>query len=164
MDKVQVQFPETKLMGIQVRTHYQSELNSLTSKVIPCVQRYWMEGIANQLVNRMYPGRMFAVYTDYETNQMGGYTYFLGEEVSSVEHTPEGLSALVIPEGAYTRFTTQPAPLPHGVIDAWYNIAQMTAADMGGDRRFHSDFEIYDERASNPLAAIVDVYVGIQSL
>ena len=128
---------------------------------MPCVQRYWLEGVANQLVNRVSPGRLFAVYTDYETNQMGGYTYFLGEEVSSFETVPEGMSTLELPKGAYTRVTTQPAPLPQGVVDAWYNIAQMTAEDMGGDRRFHSDFEIYDDRAANPMVAVVDVYVGI---
>jgi predicted transcriptional regulator YdeE len=162
MDRVPIHVPETKLMGIQVRTHYQSELNPMTSNIIPCVQRYWLEGIANQLLNRTNPGRLFAVYTDYETTQMGGYTYFIGEEVSSFEVVPKDLSTLVLPQGTYTRFTTQTAPLPHGVIDAWYNISQMTAEDIGGDRRFHSDFEIYDERAANPMAAVVDVYVGIQ--
>lgn len=161
MEKAHIQFPETKLMGIQVRTHYQSELNPMTSKIVPCVQRYWLEGIANQLVNRTYPGRLFAVYTDYESHQMGAYTYFLGEEVSSFETVPEGLSTLVLPKGSYTRFTTLAAPLPHGVVDAWYNITQMNAEDMGGDRRFHSDFEIYDERSANPMSAIVDVYVGV---
>jgi predicted transcriptional regulator YdeE len=162
MDKTQVSVSNTLLMGIQVRTHYQSELNPLTSKIGPCIQRYWQEGIANQLVNRVNPGRLFAVYTDYESDQTGGYTYFLGEEVSSIDNIPEGLSTITLPYGTYTRFTTQPAPLPHVIIDAWYNIWQMTSEDIGGMRTFHSDFEIYDDRAANPMAAIVDIYVGIE--
>lgn len=162
MDKKQVRFSGALLMGIQVRTHYQSELSPLTSKIGPCIQRYWQERIADQLVNRKNPGRLFAVYTNYESDQAGGYTYFLGEEVSSVDNVPEGFSAIKLPEGNYSLFTTQPAPLPHVILDAWYNIWQMTAEELGGMRRFHSDFEIYDERAANPMAAVVDIYVGIE--
>lgn len=162
MDKIQLQFPETKLMGIKVRTHYQNELNPLMSKITQTIQKYWQESIADQIVGRVNPGRTFAVYTEYESDHTGGYTYFLGEEVSSVESIPTGLSVLTLPEGNYTRFTTQAAPLPHVIIDAWYNIWQMTGEEMGGDRKFHSDFEIYDERAQNPLAAVVDIYIGLQ--
>lgn len=162
MQREQLQISETKLIGIQVRTHYQNELNPLTSQIGPCVQRYWQEGIASKIPNRVNPGRLFAAYTDYDSDQSGGYTYFLGEEVSSFDSIPDGLSELVIPAGKYTRFTTDPGPLPHVIIDAWYTIWQMTIEDLGGDRSFHTDFEIYDQRAANPMAAVVDVYVGIQ--
>jgi predicted transcriptional regulator YdeE len=161
MDKIQLQLPETLLMGIQVRTDYQTELNPLTSKIASCIQRYWQEGIANQLTQRVNPGRLFAVYTDYESDHTGGYTYFLGEEVSSLNVIPEGLSVVTIPQGKYSRFTTQTGALPHIIIEGWYNIWQMTEEDMGGKRSFKTDFEIYDERATNPMAACVDIYVGV---
>lgn len=161
MKKELVHVPETKLIGIQVRTHYQNELNPLTAKIGVCVQRYWQEGIVNMIPNRVAPGRLFAAYTEYESDQSGGYTYFLGEEVSDLAVIPKGLSSIVIPKGAYTRFTTDPAPLPHVIMDTWYNIWQMTIEDLGGNRSFYTDFEIYDERASNPMAAEVDIYVGI---
>lgn len=45
MQKQQVNVTETKLMGIQVRAHYQNELNPLTSEIGPCVHRYCQEGI-----------------------------------------------------------------------------------------------------------------------
>ena len=164
MEKQQLNVPETKLMGIQVRTHYQYELNPMTSKIAGCVQRYWQEGIADRLINRANPGRLFAVYTDYESDHTGGYTYFLGEEVSSFDDLPEGLFTLTLPQGTYTRFTTMPAPLPHVIIDAWYTIWQMSPDELGGKRIFQSDFEVYDERAQNPLSAIVDIYVGVSPL
>lgn len=161
MQKQQVQVSETKLIGVQVRTHYQNELNPLTSQIGQCVQRYWQQGIANMIPHRVNPGRLFAAYTDYESDQAGGYTYFLGEEVSVLDLVPEGLSSLVIPAGTYTRFTTEPGPLPHVILDAWYNIWQMTIEELGGNRCFHTDFEIYDERTTNPMAAVIDVYVGV---
>jgi predicted transcriptional regulator YdeE len=162
MEKTYLQFAETKLMGIQVRTHHQNELNPLTAKIGPCIQRYWQEGVADQLTNRINPTCLFAAYTDYESDHTGSYTYFLGEAVASIDQVPEGLSTLVIPEGKYVRFTTQPAPLPHVIIDAWYNIWQMDAENMKGARRFHTDFEVYDNRAKNPMLAVVDIYVGLQ--
>jgi predicted transcriptional regulator YdeE len=163
MLKNEVQVNETKLMGIQVRTHFQNELNPLTSQIGSCVQRYWQEGIANRIPHRVNPGRLFAAYTEYDADQSGGYTYFLGEEVSDLSHIPEGLCSLVIPAGTYARFTIEPSPLPQVIMDAWSKIWQMTIEDLGGDRSYHTDFEIYDERAFNPMAAVIDVYVGIQS-
>lgn len=162
VEKTEIVFAEIRLMGIQVKTHYQNELNPLTSKIAQTVQRYWQEGIANQLVGRINPGRTFAVYTDYSTDHTGEYTYFLGEEVVGDRNVPDGLFTLMLSAGKYTRFTTQPAPLPHVIIDGWYNIWQMTAEEMGGERKFGADFEIYDERAQNPLAAVVDIYIGLK--
>jgi predicted transcriptional regulator YdeE len=162
MEKIQLQLPEIKLMGIRVRTSYTEELSPMTSKIATCVQRYWQEGVFNQLVHRVNPGRLFAVYSEYESDEKGSYTYFLGEEVSTLESVPEGLVSMVLLAATYARFTTQPAPIPQVILDGWYTIWNMSAEEMGGDRTFVADFEIYDERASNPMSAVVDIHVGIR--
>lgn len=160
MDQTKTNVTEARLMGIQVRTSNSNEMNPLTAQIGPCVQRYWQEGIADQLPNRVKPGRLFAAYFDYETDHNGEYTYFIGEEVASFDDVPEGVSTLTIPAGTYTKFTTLPAPIPHFIMDAWYKIWQMDEKELDGKRKFDVDFEVYDERALNPMAAIVDIYVG----
>jgi predicted transcriptional regulator YdeE len=37
----------------------------------------------------------------------------------------------------------------------------MTNSDFGGQRQYHTDFEIYDSRASDPANAVIDIYIGI---
>jgi predicted transcriptional regulator YdeE len=39
----------------------------------------------------------------------------------------------------------------------------MTPKDLEGERCYQTDFEIYDERASDHQKIVLDVYVGIQS-
>ncbi len=164
MEKTIVKVENTQLMGVQVRTSYEKEMNPLTSEIAPCVQRYWQLGLADKLVGRINPGRLIAAYFDYETDHTGVYSYFLGEEVEFAASPPEGLSVLTLPGGSFARFTTLPAPIPHVIMDAWYNIWQMDASVLSGERKYQVDFEVYDERAINPMAAIVDVYVGIATL
>lgn len=41
-------------------------------------------------------------------------------------------------------------------------INSLPKSAVGGDRVYGADFEIYDERASDPQSMQVDVYVGIR--
>ena len=95
---------------------------------------------------------------------MGTYTYFVGEQVSSISDTdlPDNLTTLTIPAQTYVKFTTEPGAMPFVVIQAWQKIWGMKQTDLGGVRRFHADFEVYDERAMNPKAAALDIYIGIK--
>ena len=52
--------------------------------------------------------------------------------------------------------------MPNVVIEAWQKIWQMTEQDFGKPRRFSADFEVYDEQASDPQNATLDVYIGIK--
>lgn len=49
------------------------------------------------------------------------------------------------------------------IVNAWKGIWCMTPKDLGGERCYQTDFEIYDERASDHQKIVLDVYVGIQS-
>jgi predicted transcriptional regulator YdeE len=41
-------------------------------------------------------------------------------------------------------------------------IWKMSANDFGGERTYIADFEIYDQRASDPTNVILDIYIGIK--
>lgn len=162
MKKTIEEKPEIKLVGISVRTSYQNETSKDQGKIGPCVQRYFHNALFDQIPNRKNPGVTFCIYTDYESDYTGAYTYFIGEEVESLETPlPEEFDTHVIPRQDYAKFTTNPGPMPDVLINAWNNIWNMSSEDLGGKRLYHSDFEIYDERAADHNNVVLDVFIGI---
>lgn len=155
---------EIKLMGISVRTSYCQELDKMTGSIFPCVRQYFQESLFEKIPNRKKPGTTFCVYTDYESDHKGAYTYFIGEEVDFYDSPlSDSFVKLVIPPQNYVKFTTKPAPMPDVIVKAWEKIWSLLPADLGGKRRYQTDFEIYDERAADHQNIILDIYVGIES-
>ena len=139
---------------------------------MPTVQHYFAEQLFDKIPNRVKPGTTFCGYTEYDNahikagdnRYMGAYTYFVGEQVAdAAADLPDGLMRLVIPAQRYAKFTTEPSAMPFVVIHAWQKIWNMSQADLGGIRRFHSDFEVYDERALDPKSVSLDIYIGINN-
>lgn len=153
--------PEIKLVGITARTNNQNEMNPQTAKIAGLAGRFMGEGLAEQIQNRKYPGTTFAVYTDYESDEHGEYTYFIGEEVYSHENVPENMQTLIVPAARYAKFTAGPDSMPEVVMAAWQEIWKMTPIETSGDRAYVADFEIYDERALDPAKTSLDIYIGI---
>lgn len=164
MQKTLLHLGEIKLVGIKVRTNNRDELETedyTLGKIFPCVQQYFHEQLFEKIGHRKNPGRTFCVYTEYESDHTGDYTYFIGEEVDSFNSVPEGLSILVIAPQRYVKFTTEPGPMPGVLRNAWLEILKMTEKDFGSPRRYHADFEIYDERAKDHNKLVLDLYIGI---
>ena len=65
--------------------------------------------------------------------------------------------AVKIPAGRYARFTSEKGPAYQVVPETWKRIW----TNSGGDRTYKADFEIYDQRATDPENSQVDIYVGI---
>lgn len=151
--------PELKLVGLTTRTNNKNELNPKTSKIAKLANRFWTENTATQISNRKNPGVTFSVYTEYDTDEHGDYTYFIGEAVHVFENVPADFKTVIIPPANYQKFTTPSGKMPEVVITAWQEIWSM---DFGGQRAYQADFEIYDQRASDPANAIVDIYIGMK--
>lgn len=160
MKNVATYKPEIQLVGLSLRTHNANEQNPATGKIGPLVADYFSQGTFNQIPHRVNPGVTYSVYTDYESDHHGDYTYFIGEEVSSFDNIPDGLHRITIPASDYQRFTTPAGQMPNIVINAWQAIWQMDEKTLGGKRAYSADFEVYDERALDPNNAVVDVYIG----
>lgn len=161
MKKTSLSKPDINLVGISVRTSYNNELDKMKGNIFPCVQRYFHGALFDKIPNRKKPGTTFCVYTDYESDHKGSYTYFIGEEVESFDTLLEGFQRLTIPAQEYVKFTTPPAPLPDVIVKAWNKIWEMSPKEFGGKRAYRADFEIYDERASDHKNIVLDIYVGI---
>ncbi len=157
------QLAEINLMGIKIRTNYKTESNPETGRISPCVQQYFHQQLFEKISNRKKPGTTYCVYTEYKSDYTGAYTYFIGEEVSSLENIHADLETLTIPPQSYTKFTTEPGSMPKVLIDAWQTIWKMSSADLGGTRCYHTDFEIYDKlRASDHNNVVLDLFIGIE--
>ncbi len=162
MQKTTTQLPEIKLIGKTVRTSNKAEENFETGKLFPCVRDYFHQDVASSIANRKKPGTTYCVYADYESDHNGEYTYLIGEEVSSFDSIPDGLEKYIIQPQTYTKFTNGPAPMPQAVKEPWHKIWAMSNDELGGERRYHADFEIYDERAADHENIVLDIYIGVK--
>lgn len=171
MKQMIVNFPEIKLIGISERTNNVNESNISIAKIGPTVQNYIQDNIPAKIQNRIRPSVNFCAYTDYELEKVtdptkydynGDYTYFIGEMVDSFEGVTPDLKTLIIPAQKYIKFTTPKGAMPNTVIDAWTAIWKMTSEELGEERSFITDFEVYDEEASDLQNAVVHIYIGIK--
>lgn len=162
MKKQNIALPEIKLIGISIRTNNATEIDPLTGKIFACVQRYFHQALYEKIPHRKKPGTTLCVYTDYESDHTGDYTYFIGEEVESLEDCPPDFATHTIPAQSYVKFTNGPAPMPEVVREPWFKIWQMTDDDLGGKRNYLADFELYDERASDHQNIVLDIFIGIE--
>lgn len=161
MNKEIVTQPQMKLMGISVRTSNAAEFNPETAKIGMTVQKYISEALYNQIGSQKQPGTTLCVYTDYESDHKGEFTYFIGAEVEPEAEAPDGFTTITIPAQTYAKFTTDSGVMPKICIDGWLEIWQMTAEELGGERNYSADFEVYNERALDPENTVLDIYIGI---
>ncbi|HJD60248.1 MAG TPA: GyrI-like domain-containing protein [Rickettsia endosymbiont of Omalisus fontisbellaquei] len=161
MNKVIIQLSEIKLVGITARTSNTAEMNADTAKIEATMHRFFADKLQDKILNRKTPEKVFAVYTNYESDATGEYTYFLGVEVTSFENIDKEFSTLTIPMQTYAKFTSTPDQMPKVVIDMWQKIWKMDTAMLEGERAYVADFEIYDERSSDSNNAVIDIYIGI---
>jgi len=151
-----------KLIGLTARTSNADEFNPNTGKIGSVIGHYWQQGLADKILHQIQPGVTLAVYANYASDFNGPYDYFYGNKVSTLNEVPKELATLIIPAGKYVKFTTESGPMPEVVIHAWQQIWKMTAGDLGGERAYKADFEVYDERAQDNKNAVVDIYIGIK--
>jgi len=124
-------------------------------------ERFMKEGILAKIPNKV-DSAVVAVYSDYESDKDGEYTYVLGARVKSDGDVPEGMVAKKVPAGRYAVFTSEKGPAAQVVVEAWQRIWSVPKSAPGGNRVYKADFEVYDRRAADPGNMQVDVYVGIE--
>ncbi|MDY7221166.1 GyrI-like domain-containing protein [Halalkalibacterium halodurans] len=103
---------------------------------------------------------IIALYTDYESDETGEYTFAIGAKVQDEAEAPEGLSKVTVPEATYVKFTSRKGPMDQVVMEAWQEIWEWSKANPN-KRAFIADFEVYDERAQDPQNGQVDIYISV---
>ena len=157
-----MKLPEIKLVGVKVRTSNAEEMCNKTAKIGKTIERYFAKNLSQKISNKRNPGTTYCVYTEYESNENGQYTYFVGEEVESFHAIDSNFVTLTIPPANYIKFERGPGKMPMICIEAWKEIWQMSDSDLGGRRAYIADFEIYDERSRDRNNTTLDIYIGIE--
>jgi len=155
---------ELMLVGVTTRTNNTQifEQDPSVNKIAATVQKYFHGGLSSKIANRKNPGTTFCVYTHYESDMNGDYTYFIGEEVTSFHEIGDDFKTLIIPAQSYAKFTNQPGPMPLVCIDMWKSIWKMEAEELGGERAYIADFEVYDHRSVDHNNVELDIYIGVK--
>jgi len=148
------------VIGISARTSNAKEVTD-EGMIGKMWARLFQEGVLAKIPNKA-DQNIVAVYTDYAGDHNGEYTYVLGARVTSDSEVPTGIVAKKIAAQKFAVFTSERGPAQKVVPQVWMKINSLPQTAVGGDRNYKADFEIYDERASDPQNLQMDVYVGIK--
>ncbi|WP_413942673.1 GyrI-like domain-containing protein [Bdellovibrio sp. HCB-162] len=150
---------EFYLVGFETRTDNKTEMTSAPGQgqIAKMWERIFKEDLKGK-VPQTESHDIFAIYSNYESDETGRYDYFLGYKVANLDSVPQGLVGKKILAGSYKKYVTKKG-LPYVVVpETWAQIW----AELKGQRLFKTDFEVYGEKAQDPNNAIVDVYVGVK--
>jgi predicted transcriptional regulator YdeE len=148
------------VIGIEARTNNVREMNA--GGVIPRQwERFVQESLLDTIPNRT-DSLILAVYSDYASDKDGEYSFLIGARVSSTAGLPAGMIAKTVPAGRYAIFTSKLGPVEKVIPEIWQQIWLVPKSAVGGDRAYRADYEVYDNRASDPKNAQVEVHVGIK--
>ncbi|MFM1651021.1 GyrI-like domain-containing protein [Brevibacillus sp. B_LB10_24] len=160
MDKPRiVTLGERKFAGISVETDNEREMSG-RGKIVSLWEQYRQEQVQQQICNRTDGNQTIALYSQYESDETGLYTYSIGSFVDSLEGRENQLAGIVIPPAAYAVFTSRKGPLAEVVLETWQVIWEWSKG--GVQRAFTADFEVYDERAADPSLAQVDIFIALK--
>jgi predicted transcriptional regulator YdeE len=151
--------PGFTVVGFPVRTDNKQEAGG-TGQIAQLWQRVAGQDMLAGIPHRA-DANTLAVYTNYASDQNGEYTYVLGVRVTAVDKVPDGMVALTIPAGKYAVITSDTGSLPDVIPQVWRRINAMPVAEMGGQRAFKTDFEIYPENFDWQNAQIT-VHLGLK--
>jgi predicted transcriptional regulator YdeE len=155
-----VDLPGFSFIGIAARTTNAKEMSG-EGVIADQWERVMAGGIIEQIPNRV-DSSVIAMYTNYESDANSEYTFLIGAKVTSIDSIPEGMVAKPVPDAHYAVFISEKGSVWKVVPEVWQKIWSTPASEIGGERAFLADFEIYDERATDPQNAVVEVWVGIK--
>ena len=147
------------IAGLSARTTNANEAEGKGK--IPIIWGQLMQNMPPELTARKTGEAIYAVYTDYESNHTGGYTFVLGVRVDLLDNLPPGITGVEISAGTYQCLTTEPGPAYQVVPSLWANI--WSTPKLESIRSYKTDFELYDHRSKDPNNVIVDIYIGVES-
>lgn len=145
---------ETLVMGVEVRTSTQREMNFETAEIPKLWNRFLAEQIWLDIPDVVNSQTFYGVYTDYATEALGEYSLVLAAEVTSIDNPPESMVGIAIPEGQYLVFSAVDCR-PEAVIQTWQQIGGYFSPGSRYQRAFTTDFELYEQQQ-------VHIYIAVK--
>lgn len=148
------------VVGISARTTNAKEMSG-QGVIAKLWQRVTSEQLLQKIPNRT-DSNTLALYSNYQSDASGPYTFIIGARVGSAAKIPPGMIAVTVPAAKYAVFISARGPADKVVPETWRQIWLLPRSALGGDRAYQTDFELYDLRAASPQSAQVQIYVGIE--
>ena len=146
--------------GYEIRTSNAREMSG-QAEIGKLWQKVMQQNLVAQIPNRT-DSALMVVYSQYASDEKGEFNYLLGARVSSVDHLPSGMTYRKLVPGTYAVFLTNQGPLVDVLQAEWKKIWAMPSEQMGGQRAFLTDYEIYDQRSTNQQQAQVEIHIGLK--
>jgi len=157
-----VEKPAFRLMGIAARTSNAAETDPATARIGKLWERFSAESLPGHIPYQTEPGVIYGLYADYENGTDGDYTVMAGCAVRPGSTPPGTLTVTDVPAARYAVFTSERGPMPDIVVDSWSKIWAMTPGELGGERAYTGDFEVYDDRTANTRNAQIDIWIALK--
>lgn len=139
--------PAFSVTGITLRTCNSDEANPAIARLGGLWNRFFSQSWALQLPGRGDDGRLFGVYSAYESDERGAFDVTAGVAVPPVPADAPavpGAHRVEIEAGEYLVFEGE-GEMPQMVIDTWIRIWRYFAEHgQPVRRRFGTDFEAYE--------------------
>lgn len=143
-----------KLIGLKLKRKTKNENEQSAKDCGELWQHFEINKIAELIPNKISDS-IYAVYYDYESDEKGLFSYFIGCKVAENTVAPKDLDELIIPQQNYYKVTAK-GQMTACISEAWTKIWNANI-----NRKFGFDFEIYDERSHNWNDAEIDIYLSI---
>lgn len=159
MKKQETSLEGFNFIGIKTRTSNSEEMSG-SGKIAALWNKFFSEQLLNQIPGRL-DQNIIAIYCDYESDANAPYSLVIGAKVAIGSQPPPGMELLSIPSEKYFQITTRQGEMPEVIIEAWKEVWQLTGKSQL-KRKYSYDLEVYSERAANPKAAEVDLFIAIE--
>lgn len=143
-----------KLIGLKLNRKTKNE-NGQSGKDCGELWQKFEENRITELIPNKISNAVYAVYYDYESDENGLFSYFIGCKVDNNTEPPKNLDEIIIPEQNYHKETAK-GQMTGCISDAWTKIWNSNL-----NRKFGFDFEIYDERSYDWNNAEIDIFLSI---
>lgn len=143
---------EQKIIGIATRA---DNSPAGLQKIAALWQKFHQEKVLDKIDDKV-SDEIFAIYTDYEGDHTKPYKFILGVKVFDFDSVPSGMITYVIPEQQYA-VATAIGKMPQAVAKEWQKIWK---SDL--DRKYSSDFEIYNEDSDLGDDSEVEIYIAVK--
>jgi predicted transcriptional regulator YdeE len=148
--------PAFLVVGIARRT---CNTDERSMEDIPAVwQEFFSINAAGDIRHQTVPPVMYTVYSDYEKDWTGEYSFLVGCGVDRLNDIPAGMEARQIPAQTYAHFVAR-GEMPQALLEVWTSVWQ---SDL--PRLYTYDFDVYDHRFTRPNKKEVDVFVAVDPL
>jgi predicted transcriptional regulator YdeE len=148
------------VVGITARTS-----NAMEASGKGVIGGLWVRLRKDRLMNQIKhraDAHIVAVYSNYESDKDGEYTYTLGSKVTSLKDVPPGMVARRTDAGEYAIFTAQGGPAVQLVMGLWKRIWSLEKSPPPLRRAYRTDYEIYLNPDADDAGQRVDLYIGLK--